>query len=191
MPGSSEGQLLPKGWESRSQGWPCAGCTLADGGTELQSCKDWTQGQNWGHQFWTSGHQRDKRWTRSRGPPRPQLGAKGEGIMDRWVKPNHRAEGVHPRDRNRAADQHFYSATGAGTDGPGAEVKWGPRSMCRGGWGSQVRLLMPLGLWQDVMNSPPLQDLSSDVGIVVTQPGCVTYCPFKHVEHDSLADTAF
>lgn len=45
MLGSSEGQLIPEGWESRNQGWFFVDCALADG---EQSCKDWAQGQSWG-----------------------------------------------------------------------------------------------------------------------------------------------
>lgn len=189
MLGSGEGQLLPKGWESRIQGWPCAGCALAD---RDQSRKGWTQGQSWGQVTGSIDMTSDEQVPTPSG--QHHLGAKGGRIRERWRQAKVQGWGVYPgdrdRDRDSAADQDFYSVAGAGTDGPGAEMKWSPRSMYRGGQGSQVMLLMPLWLWQDVMNSP-LRDLSSDIDIVVTQPGCVTYWFFKHIEHDSFADTAF
>lgn len=112
MPGSSEDQLLPKGWESRSQGLPCSSCALAD---REQSCKDWTQGQSWGQVIGSIDITSNETGPESLQDLTWEQREKESGTDQGW--------GVYPGDRDRAADQHFYSVAGVGIGGPGAEMK--------------------------------------------------------------------
>lgn len=124
------------------------------------------QGPNTGAELSTGDlvHQQEKWWTRLRVPPSSHLGAEGEEIKASQII----LLGGVSRDQDWAAEWCFCSIVWGAVIAP--KLRWMMfRAVCKGIWGPQVKLLMPLGLWQDAMDTPLLQDLLSDIGIV-TQP---------------------